>query len=122
MIKKIILTFAVFGLIISSAFSQAHISTQSHQGGVNKLISIPTQNVLDYSYFSIGEDGFLVKWSDDNQGEHYQISDVGIKLISVSPNGNDIAVYETDGGSVNKVSIWDWRNLTRKWQKNTRIP
>lgn len=117
MIKKIILTFAVFGLIISSAFSQAHISTQSHQGGVNKLISIPTQNVLDYSYFSIGEDGFLVKWSDDNQGEHYQISDVGIKLISVSPNGNDIAVYETDGGSVNKVSIWDWRNLTRKWQK-----
>ena len=117
MIKKIILTFAVFGLLISSAFSQAHISTQSHQGGVNKLISIPTQNVLDYSYFSIGEDGFLVKWSDDNQGEHYQISDVGIKLISVSPNGNDIAVYETDGGSVNKVSIWDWRNLTRKWQK-----
>lgn len=115
--KKILLSFLIYSLILSSIFSQAHISTQSHQGGVNKLISIPTQNVLDYSFFSIGQDGFLVRWSDDNQGEHYQISDVGIKLISISPNGNDIAVYETDGGSVNKVSIWDWRNLSRKWQK-----
>ncbi len=115
--KKLFLSLAAFNLFIFSIFAQSHISTQSHQGGVNKLISIPTQNVLDYSYFSIGEDGFLIKWSDDNQGEHYQISDVGIKLIAVSPNGNDIAVYETDGGSVNKVSIWDWRNLSRKWQK-----
>jgi hypothetical protein len=115
--KKLFLSLAAFNLFIFFIFAQSHISTQSHQGGVNKLISIPTQNVLDYSYFSIGEDGFLIKWSDDNQGEHYQISDVGIKLIAVSPNGNDIAVYETDGGSVNKVSIWDWRNLSRKWQK-----
>ena len=35
-------------------------------------------------------------------------------MIAVSPNGNLIAVYESDGGSVNKVSVWDWRTLTRK--------
>lgn len=96
--------------------AQSHISTQSHQAQINKIIPAITTG-YEGSYFSAGEDGFIVKWSDDNQGEHYQFSDVGIKLIALSPNGNDIAIYETDGGSVNKVSVWDWRNFNRKYQK-----
>lgn len=115
--KKLLFIVSIISFISFSFFAQSHISTESHQGNITNLISVPTKNILDFSYFSAGSDGFLIKWSDDNQGEHYQISDVGIKLIAISPNGNDIAVYESDGGSVNKVSIWDWRNLTRKWQK-----
>ena len=98
--------------------AQSHFSTQSHQALVTNIEAVAESTGWDTAWFSAGEDGFLIRWGEDNQGEHYQISDVGIKLIAVSPNGNDLAVYETDGGSVNKVSVWDWKSLTRKYQKN----
>ncbi len=115
--KKIVLIFFILLLTFSYTFGDSHFSTQSHQAQVNKIVPIPNKSNTDNSYFSAGEDGFLIKWTDDNQGEHYQISDVGIKLIAISPNGNDVAVYESDGGSVNKVSVWDWKTLSRKYQK-----
>ena len=115
-LKKIIfITSFIFTTGILGA--QSHTSTQSHQMSVTNICSIPTTKAFDFSYFTSGDDGFLIRWDDNNEGEHYQISDVGIKLIAVSPNGNDVAVYESDGGSVNKVSVWDWRNLSRKYQK-----
>ncbi|MCI5606006.1 MAG: hypothetical protein SOT46_04000 [Treponema sp.] len=113
--KKHILIFTAF-LISFSIFAQTHTSSQAHQEQVTNIICIP--GLLDNSsYMSSGEDGFLIKWSENNLGEHYQISDVGIKLIAYSPNGTDVAVYESDGGSVNKVSVWNWKTLTRKYQK-----
>jgi len=110
----IILVLALFTAHIWG--QQSHISTQSHQEIITNITSVNTSS-SDGSFFTASEDGFLIKWSTDGQGEHYQISDVGLKLIAVSPNGNDVAVYESDGGSVNKVSVWDWKNLTRKYQK-----
>ena len=115
--KKLFIVLLTFGVFLSYIYSQSHFSTQSHQESVTNIIDFSPSNSSDTYYLSSGDDGFLIKWSDDNQGEHYQITDVGIKLIAVSPNGNDIAVYESDGGSVNKVSIWDWKRLSRKWQK-----
>lgn len=113
--KKII--FSSFFLIsFFSLWGQSHISQQSHQDNVNKLLPA-IKSDYERSFFSAGEDGFVIKWAEDNQGEHYQFSEVGIRLIALSPNGNDIAIYETDGGSVNKVSVWDWRTFTRKYQK-----
>ena len=114
-VKKII--FSSFFLIsFFSLWGQSHISQQSHQDNVNKLLPA-IKSDYERSFFSAGEDGFVIKWAEDNQGEHYQFSEVGIRLIALSPNGNDIAIYETDGGSVNKVSVWDWRTFTRKYQK-----
>ncbi len=95
-------------------FAESHISTQSHQSQITSVRAVPYKSGGEFSYFTAGDDGFLIKWNENNEGEHYQISDVGIKMIAVSPNGNLIAVYESDGGSVNKVSVWDWRTLTRK--------
>jgi WD40 repeat protein len=115
--KKIVFLSILFS-IFSFANAQSHFSTQSHQALVTNIEAVADTTGWDTAYFSSGEDGFLIRWGEDNQGEHYQISDVGIKLIAVSPNGNDVAVYETDGGSVNKVSVWDWKTLTRKYQKN----
>lgn len=115
--KKIIVLILASIFACNFVFSQAHISTQSHQAQVTSILPVPSKNALEFSYISSGDDGFLVKWNDSNEGEHYQISDVGIKLIAVSPNGNDIAVYESDGGSVNKVSVWDWRTLSRKFMR-----
>jgi WD40 repeat protein len=113
--KKITLLFASL-FLINNAIAQSHNSTQSHQGIVNDISIIRTLGEFENAYYTAGEDGFVIKWTNDGLGEHYQITDVGIKLIAVSPNGNDIAVYESDGGSVNKVSIWDWKTLTRKKQ------
>ncbi len=115
--KKIVLSALLLGFL-SFLNAQSHFSTQSHQALVTNIEAVADSTGWDTAFFSAGEDGFLIRWGQDNQGEHYQISDVGIKLIAVAPNGNDIAVYETDGGSVNKVSVWDWKTLSRKYQKN----
>ncbi len=108
-IKKISFFFAFFA---ASAFlsAQTHDSTQSHQNGVTSL----SYRNSDGSVFSSGSDGFLIKWNPDGIGEHYQVSDLPIRMMARSPNGNEIAVYESDGASLNRVSIWDWKNLRRK--------
>lgn len=105
--KKLFLSF----LFITSfvlAFSQNMISTQPHNGRATSGALAP-----DGSFYSVGEDGFVIKWNKENQGEHYQISDLEIKLIAASPNGTDIAIYETDGYSTNRISIWNWKTKRR---------
>ena len=115
--KKLSSLLFAFTFVMTLTYGQnSHNSTQAHQEQVNNIVSVSGLN-YDQSFYTAGQDGFIIKWSDDNQGEHYQISDVGLKLIAVAPNGTDVAVYETDGGSVNKVSVWDWNTLTRKYQK-----
>ena len=112
--KKTTFIFIYSILAAAFLFADAHISTQSHQAQITSVRSVPYKTGSDFEYFTAGDDGFLIKWNENNEGEHYQISDVGIKMIAVSPNGNLIAVYESDGSSVNKVSVWDWRTLSRK--------
>jgi hypothetical protein len=114
--KKIFVLALISFISIINIYAQSHNSSQGHEEQVNCIGTVSGLN-YDQSFFTAGQDGFIIKWSSDNQGEHYQITDVGIKFISISPNGNDIAVYETDGGSVNKVSVWDWKTLNRKFQK-----
>lgn len=109
--------FVVFIILAGFLSAQSHNSTQSHQSQMNCISAISNANNYEQSFYTAGQDGFIIKWTSDNQGEHYQITDVGIKLMAISPNGNLIAVYETDGGSVNKVSVWDWTTLTRKYNK-----
>lgn len=97
--------------------AEAHISTQAHDDSVTQIAALCNSSTSDEAFFSAGEDGFLIKWTPDNLGEHYQISELQIRLISRSPNGNDVAVYETDGISINRVSVWDWQTFTRKYAK-----
>ncbi|MCI1207822.1 MAG: hypothetical protein LKF96_00045 [Treponema sp.] len=114
-IKTILLSVAAAGLFTVSA--QSHISTQAHQSRVTMLATQLQNGRSGNSFFSAGLDGFLIKWTEDGLGEHYQISDIGIQMIACSPNGTDIAVYETDGGSVNRVSVWNWQTLRRIYAK-----
>ena len=115
--KKKIILFSLLLTTMMSVWSQAHISTQSHKAQINDIVISPIKDDFGNSFFSIGDDGFVIKWSSDGQGEHYQLTEVGIKMIACSPKENLIAVYESDGGSVNKISVWDWNTLTRKYQK-----
>lgn len=115
--KKIISLLSFFIAFNFIIFSQSHTSTQSHQDIITNIVPFTTSTSSDVAFLSAGDDGYIVKWTDDDQGEHYQVTDVGIKLAAVSPNGNYVALYETDGGSINKVSVWDWKTFTRKYQK-----
>lgn len=95
-----------------SLWGQVHVSTQAHQDMVNRIAV-----TKDGSIFSAGKDGFLIRWAQDGLGEHYQITELDIPMIAVHPNGNDIAVYETDGFSIHRVSVWNWTSLRRKFVK-----
>ena len=91
---------------------------QSHQDSVTTVCGLengPFAN--ENSFVSAGQDGFLIRWTEDGAGEHYQISDLEIRMIARAPNGTDIAVYETDGGLVNRLSVWNWKTLTRKYAR-----
>lgn len=115
-IKKILSSF----LLMSSPFflgAQSQNSTQGHQDSVQVIVPCGDENDIYKTFFTAGKDGFLINWSSDNIGEHYQVSDLEIKMAAVSPNGNEIAVYETDGGAVNRLSVWNWNTLQKKFSR-----
>lgn len=97
-------------LLFTGAWAQSHISTQSHQSAVTAAVA-----AQDGSFFSAGRDGFLIRWTPDGLGEHYQVSELDIPMIAIHPGGSDIAVYETDGFSVHRVSVWNWPSLQRRF-------
>ena len=96
---KSLLTVILLFLCSTMIFSQAQKSLQPHQGKIQSIVESANN-----TFYTAGDDGFVVKWLPDGTGEHFQISDLEIKLIAVSPNGTDIAVYETDGFSIHRVS------------------
>ena len=71
----------VFIFTTNFLFAESHISTQSHQSQITSVRAVPYKSGGEFSYFTAGDDGFLIKWNENNEGEHYQISDVGIKMI-----------------------------------------
>ena len=66
--KKTYFFAACTFLLTLSLHAQSHISTQSHQSQVNSVILSTFKDDYGPSYFSAGDDGFIVKWSEDNQG------------------------------------------------------
>ncbi|BDC93301.1 hypothetical protein [Treponema bryantii] len=113
---KKIFSLIASAFLIFSVSAQSHISTQSHQAQVTQVAPVSARGT-DGSYYTASDDGFVIRWTFDGQGEHYQFSDVAIKLLAVSPDGNEIALYETDGGSINRITVWDWKTLSRKYLK-----
>lgn len=82
-----------------------------HQGGLTSV-----SQAGEGTFFTAGEDGFVAKWTGQIS-EHYQLSTVPIKEISSSKDGTLVAVYETDGGMINRVSVWDWTAKKRKFAR-----
>ena len=100
------------------AFAQAIVSTQAHEGGVNCLLSCETDSLADESFYSAGSDGFLIKWGGDGMGEHYQVSELEVRQVAQNPVTDDIAVYETDGITNHRLSVFDTRTWARKYSKH----
>ncbi|WP_147614669.1 WD40 repeat domain-containing protein [Treponema pectinovorum] len=112
--KNKFIVFLAFVFLGSFSFAQSHLSTQAHQGAVSELAVLEGATSEENTVFSVGKDGFIIKWTEDGLGEHYQVSDVEIKMIARSPNKSDVAIYETDGASFNMVSVWNFNTLSRK--------
>ncbi|MCK9171498.1 MAG: hypothetical protein M0P01_13890 [Treponema sp.] len=111
-LKRFVLPACMVSLLSLSLSAQSHISTQAHQSIVS-AVAAANYGGSQKTFFSAGEDGFLIKWTDDGQGENYQISDLQIKLAAAYPEKNLVAVYETDSGLINRVSVWDFNSLSR---------
>ncbi|MBR4373407.1 MAG: hypothetical protein IKP49_03510 [Treponema sp.] len=111
----------IIAIVLSSLFLTslqfANESNQSHLKSVSAMSAIALKNG-EHSVFSAGNDGFLIKWDDSDLGEHYQVSNLPVKFVAQNPNGKEIAVYETDGATFNRVSVWDWKNQRRKFSVN----
>ncbi|MBP5464959.1 MAG: WD40 repeat domain-containing protein, partial [Treponema sp.] len=115
--KTNILSLVISACIIAPLTGQAYQSLQPHDGRVNILAS----KADEQSFFSAGEDGFLIKWQQNGQeessGERYQISDMPIKLLDLAPADSDLAVYESDGLSTNRIAVYDWTSYNRRFAK-----
>ncbi len=111
--KITIFIITLIGVLSQSIFANTQISTQGHDGSITAIAVTKTAGKT--IIYTGGDDGFLTRWTENGKGEHYQISDDSIKMIAVHPNGNDIAVYESDGLTVNRLSVWNWRSLTKRF-------
>jgi WD40 repeat protein len=102
--KKTILFLSALFLLLASIplFSQSELAL-SHKGLITSIIE-------SNGFFYTGAvDGFLIRWDANLNQERLQVSDVEIQKVAVHPDGNIIAIYETDGFSVYRLSVWDWQ-------------
>lgn len=111
---NIFLTFLTF-----SAIAQNRISSEAHIDRVNKIV---ISDNPEKQVYTAGSDGVLIKWNNELEGEHIQISDNEILLTAVSPSGNEIAVYTTKSGMNNQVSIWNTKTNTQKYSFDFDAP
>jgi len=94
--------------------SQQSLS-RKHRGAILALARVPGTD----SFFSAGQDGFLTLHTGDT-GESWQLSNIPIRAIAVNPDRNCVAVYESDGFSINRISVWDWKFKKRMYAKRFR--
>lgn len=114
--KKFFATLLGLFFTVSLAWAQFHLSSQPHNKSINNLIQYKND------YISIGKDGYLIKWGQDGIGEHFQISDLELQLLAIHPNGTDIALYETDGFAVHRISVWNLKTQKRRYAKRFTNP
>ncbi|MBQ9537848.1 MAG: WD40 repeat domain-containing protein, partial [Treponema sp.] len=113
-----ILSLVTMSLLAGSLSAQSYLSCQQHDGAVTVIAT----KANDQSFFTAGNDGFLVKWNGINQGERYQIGDLPIEMLDLNPAGDDVAAYESDGMSTNRLSVYDWNSLNRRFAKRFKSP
>lgn len=112
----------VFLLVSGMAGAQGFISTQSHEGKVSAFYPLESSEGCG-SFYSAGDDGFIVKWStEDNLGLHYQLTDLGIQKISRNPSTGDLAIYETNGISIFRITVIDSKSYARRYTKRYQNP
>ncbi|MDR2184864.1 MAG: WD40 repeat domain-containing protein [Treponema sp.] len=91
----------------------------AHRGAVNALVSDDQGRVL-----SAGADGFLGIWSPADRAavDRYQLSPYPIAAMAKRPGRSQIAVIESNGLGVYRISAWDYEKKERFFVLSFRDP
>ncbi|MBO5607821.1 MAG: hypothetical protein J5930_08000 [Treponema sp.] len=116
--KRIWKILAAASIVLPLSAQSPQISTQPH----TKAVTTIQPDSTGEAYFSAGEDGFVIKWSSDGMGEHYQISDLRITSMAVNPQNTQIASSETDGTSIHRLVVTDWASAEKLYTKQFKEP
>lgn len=93
---------------------RAQIFRRFTGGGVSAI----ADSAATRSFFAAGKDGFVSRYTYSRlMPETWQVSALPVKLIAVHPKKTYLAVYETDGFSVHKISLWDWQTKKQLYTK-----
>ena len=80
-------------------------------GGINDIV---LEHNRGDSFYIAGEDGFVTRCSYPSFAtETWQLSHLAIKKIASHPDGRTIALYESDGKGIHKISVWKWKEKKR---------
>jgi hypothetical protein len=104
------LAFAFLALPSPSAQSRRFLPA-GHRGTVTAVIRDPQGRIL-----SAGEDGFLEIWNTTSGAveERFQVTPYSIETLVLRPGRNEIALIESDGAGLCRISAWNYlekRNL-----------
>ncbi len=101
--KKTALFFLVFYFFIFSSNADINptISREKHFKTINNITKTTD------GFITTGDDGYLIEWDKSFTGKHYQLSPLEIKISAKNPVKNELAVYETDGFSIYRLSVWN---------------
>ncbi|MCL2319882.1 MAG: WD40 repeat domain-containing protein [Treponema sp.] len=74
-----------------------------HRGAVIAIVRDGNGRII-----SAGEDGFLAIWNRDAAEDRFQISPYGITSMVLRPGKPQVAVVESDGLGLYRISAWDY--------------
>ncbi len=107
--------FALFALAAVPASFAADPPTASIVAGHRGSISSLALDEDGTNIYSVGSDGFIVRWETQNRiaVERYQLSPYGLSAVALRPGSRELAVVETDGLGLYRVSAWDFETKTK---------
>ena len=112
-----ILFFSSTSLFAKDAWENARFKTRnSAEGHAGRVMAIASDKD-GKSFFSCGSDGYVVRWSENGNGDRYQLSSYPLSSITVNPAGTDFAVWESEGTDSNVITVFDWNSQTKKFSK-----
>ena len=103
----------IFVLAVIPGFAaNVSLSVDSgHNGPVNAVAFSSDESLL----FSGGDDGSIKIWNTDREKlvDSFQSTHLKIRKIIVNPAKPVIAILESDGTSIFRISSWNWQNHKR---------
>lgn len=109
-----IITLLTLGLpVLAAAQGAAGSSNRASFGLVSGHQGPVTTIAIDEeggNAYTAGNDGFVVRWDlrSRSASERYQLSPYGLSAIALRPGSRELAVVETDGLGLYRVSAWDF--------------
>jgi hypothetical protein len=102
-----------------SAPGEAAVPAGKHRGAVNALVYAGGDRVL-----SAGNDGFLGIWNirDRRAETRFQLSSYSLVSMVKRPEKTEIALIESDGLGLYRVSAWDYERRERLFTLRFRDP